>query len=171
MESQIIDSDNNHVAVEFTGGSGIGAVNVLSLYQQQDPVTIRVEGRCTPERPFYFRWINDLGGWEYQMAEEKRAITKSREVVAEFRRKNGTAQHIAIESEEVVTCGVLADSAEWAEALANLVYSPKIQLYVSDSAAWIDITLDDSQRTTVRSPRPVEEFEFAFVLPKRNVQF
>lgn len=171
IEDQIVDENNNHVTIEFTGGSGVGSISIESLFGLVDPITVTVEEDCVPAYPFYVRWINDLGGWEYQMTYEKKSLTKSRNVESEFVRKNGTRKQVGVTPEETISCGVRTDSPEWAEALANMIYSPKIQYYETYTAAWIDVTLDDSQRTVVDRPLPATDFEFTFVLPRRAVQF
>lgn len=171
LETVTVDEDNNHVVVEFIGGSDVGTVEVVSRYNVVEPMDIRIDYRCTPSHPFYVRWINDLGGWEYQMTHERKVVTKSRDVETEFVRKDGTTKHINIIPEERVSCGVSTDSVEWAQALANMIYSPKIQYYDTYTAAWIDVTLDDSQRTVVNRPFPATDFEFVFVCPRRTVQF
>jgi hypothetical protein len=140
-------------------------------------LAINITPQCMPDNPFYVRWLNDMGGWEYFMFSFRQNIEKSVENQQYFHpytRSSETAKGYVraawIESAEQITVGAGMLSPTEYEALSKIIYSPQIEYYNKDLGKWFTLAIEDS--TIIKDTRDVTgSVEITFNLPSPQLQF
>lgn len=138
--------------------------------------TINVVSQCMPSNPFYVRWLNDLGGWDYWMfgvrqyfnskSENKEIANRFIESVHNTRR---TTLLTGLKVSNFVKLGAgLLTSTEF-EALKEIEYSPMVDYYDSVQGHWIGVQVTDvaNEKDTKLGTQTIE---LTLQLPNRNVQ-
>jgi len=130
--------------------------------------SIQVQVEQVPEHPFYVRWINNRGGWDYFMfaCDHKQALALTTNATYE---KNGargvrTAYNKAAQRTIEVSSGVVDHLT--LESLAELISAPVIQYYKLGqySGTWIDIQVQDA-KPEIYASQTTGEMLFTFELP------
>lgn len=138
---------------------------------------MNIETRCLPESPFYVRWINQQGGWDYWMFSYRQIIERDttnkqlfNPTVYNQQQADSFSELIYQEGEETITAGANGLSENEYECISKLVYSPKIQWYKENIGKWLTITVDkgDNENDTHVVSKNIE---FTFNLPKPQLQF
>lgn len=109
---------------------------------------------CEPLNPFYIRWINRMGGYDYFMFERKQSISRktSNSVIfsPNYRDvENAKALELRIDAkaETKVTAGAEMLNQEEFDSLKYLQFAPKIELYNKDQDKWHVVTLTNDDNT------------------------
>ncbi|MDR0541043.1 MAG: hypothetical protein LBH19_02395 [Dysgonamonadaceae bacterium] len=140
-------------------------------------LAINITPQCTPDNPFYVRWLNQLGGWEYFMFSFRQSIEKSvdnQQFFYPFVRNQETAKGYIraswMDGKERITAGAGLLSGREYEALSKIIYSPQIEWYSKDLGKWFTLTIDESSinRDTRNETGSVE---ITFNLPVPQLQF
>lgn len=159
----VIDDNGNPIIAE--GGSGTTDLKVKNITNE-----------CIPQHPFYVRWINAIGGWEYFMFGQRQFInTESEEVVttnlySEDNTSNEVLKILNIEGKGSITAGADGISVNEFETLKGLIFSPTIQYYNVDAVNFLPCYIDTmgiSQDNSIYT----NNIEFTFVTDKIKTQF
>jgi len=138
---------------------------------------IYIDNRCLPSSPFYVKWINQIGGWDYWMFSFRQTISRSigdqqffNPTVFNQETVNGTTQLTDISATEKVTVGADGLTDNEYECISKLIYSPQKQWYSEKLNKWIEIQLEEGEAekdTRVKS----QQIELTFVMPDPQLQF
>ena len=136
--------------------------------------TLPIEAGCVPSVPFYVRWINSLGGWDYQMFECNEQIME----VTDFENIqkvptdiHDTQQTLDATVTETVTAGLGGLTREDYDTLVALPRSPHIEWYDEMRSSWQTILLSEDFSAVWNSRNAFGQVEFTFLKPRILTQF
>lgn len=147
----------------ITGNTAAGSLPVVDV--------------CTPENPFYVRWINMQGGVDYYMFSRRQDFEQSVKqvstyelVVDDISSARTNSRPYALTAENRVTVG--ADSIPAADyaVLRMLPFSPSIEWYNETLGKWIALT-PAKFTGKLRTKDATHSLEVQFDLPRLNTQF
>lgn len=130
-----------------------------------------------PENPFYIRWINRQGGYDYWMFSYRQYLTRAisnQQTFNPYVENQETADSFEelynLSGNESVRVGTDGLSANDYDCVSKLIYSPKIEHYNPETMKWTRIYVEkgDNERDT-RSI--LNQLEFTFKLPIVQLQF
>lgn len=132
--------------------------------------TIQVREMPVPAHPFYVRWVNTKGGWDYFMFACNQKNTKQLsandtfEPFGQYSTIYGerSAYHKAATSAVEVSTGAI--DRQTLESVAELIFSPLIQLYDVELSTWIEIQVKDG-KPEMMADQPTGELILSFELP------
>lgn len=163
--------------------------NEVITNDQGEPILIRnipsgyienilyVENKCTPVNPFYVRWINQVGGWDYWMFSFRQE--KSREInnpqtyniyINNQETAKSTTRLVTLDGIEKITIGATHLTSKEYQAISKIIYSPQIEWFNEKLGKWLVLIIDESQNTE-DTYNPTHSVEFTFELPKPQLQF
>ncbi len=131
--------------------------------------SIQVKEMPVPVHPFYVRWVNTLGGWDYFMFACNQKQTKSLSENDSYEKYitwgrygvrsnyNKAATHTTEVSTGIIDRATL-------ESVAELIFSPLIQVYDPDVQSWIEIQVKDG-KPELMANQPTGEMLITFELP------
>lgn len=151
-------------AVPYTFGT-LELVNAAMVVD-----SIKIKEMTVPAHPFYIRWINNLGGWEYFMFACEQKTTDTLSANDTFEPLN---QHESIYGQRSafykaatktieVSTGVI--DRQTLESISKAIFSPLIQKYDEDVQTWVEIQVKDGKPELIAS-QPTGEMIFVFELP------
>lgn len=132
---------------------------------------------CTPRKPFYVRWINQLGGVDYFMfgRQQKRApAVKSVSTYEAFvenplnAKTNNKAYSLTTENNITVGAELLCE-ADF-QALRWIAFSRKIEHYDETLGKWIELAVSKFDGT-FNTKNEMHTVEVTFSLPNINIQY
>lgn len=128
---------------------------------------IRIEECEVPVHPFYVRWVNNRGGFDYFMFACQYGETKNLTENKTFERfrDNGIryAYHKTATRAVEVSTGVI--DRQTLESVAELIYSPLVQVYIgSPSRQWMEIQ-PATGKQSIMAEQPTGELLITFELP------
>lgn len=151
-------------AVPYTFGK-------LELVNQAVPRdSIEIREMPVPAHPFYVRWVNNLGGWEYFMFACNQKNTKQLsandtfEPFGQYRTIYGERSAYYKAATSVVEVSTGAIDRQTLESVAELIFSPLIQLYDVELSTWIEIQVKDG-KPEMMADQPTGELILSFELP------
>lgn len=157
--------EDNIVSVEAVG---VGMSRVIANFVPQ----------CLPEHPFYIRWINDIGGWEYMMFSQNKTFTSQIEdavivntPVLDTPIDNRTQLLMFANGMETVSVGVDGIDYKEYKRLAGVKYSNKIEWYNKEVKKWIGIIMSGNASTSWNTASQTGTFEITFRLCDRIMPF
>jgi hypothetical protein len=180
---QVQCTDNTLVELLTTNAGELLTTNAgEQLYSRNgnlpgNPISIPVQHPCIPAKPFYVRWVNDLGGWNYLMFSHRQTVEKTTEngiiaypVVYDNETTKGYTLQSYLEASETITAGVSMLPADEYEPASKIIYSPEIEWYKEDIGKWVRLTVAGSiiQRDTRHDSGSLE---ITFNLPEPQIQF
>ena len=135
----------------------------MMLNDGRDP-----EGNQAPAHPFYVRWINAYGGYDYFMFACNQRFEEKLESIETYETYNGIGQmgiaaHEASEQVSVSTGQISAD--QW-RAIAYILRSPEVLWWSEAKQDWVAITPTKGAKVTWEAEQPTGEIELTFDLPK-----
>lgn len=176
-----IEQGNHHHseiqrAVIFTDLStsplSIGWGNLIGIKfndEMQDAVAL--QKKRVPAHPFYVRWINELGGYDYHMfsCNQQHAYELASQTTYDMH--DGDGQQVVLEKTSNHTVEVSSGlvTRQNAIAIAKLVLSPDIRWYDEKAGKWIRITAPQ-QSISLKTEQPTSEVVLKFVLPYQTNQ-
>lgn len=179
------DSVNFHVNIEFTPGSDdvlvhdIARIRLSDIYAVLPDVEAVFEKTCTPDNPFYIRWINRQGGFEYQMFDQNKEFEATAGGFVDFYPSfHDTTE--AARTREILDMDECKDTAAVGleqldrydfDRISNLIFSPRIDVYNPELARWEGITLDNTTRVTWDTRTSRGAVGFVFRLKDIQLQF
>jgi len=158
--------------------------NIMIGNKREDPhlpptgarVEKSIEHVCTPKNPFYVRWINQRGGYEYWMFQHSQIRTSELKNIETYRNvifDNATAERtetiFAMDAAETITVGAEGLIKSDFEVVRKILYSPDIRYFDTNLQKWIVIYLEKGkvERNNIISAK---DLEFNFILPKPILQ-
>lgn len=133
-----------------------------------------IEVGCTPDLPFYVRWINASGGWDYRMFERHEDTSEVGDISNIQRvatNQNDTQQTVSLTATNTVTVGVGLLLNDEYKTVAALARSPRIEWYNEEISTWQTIVLAEDFSATWDSRNAFGTVEFTFALPRVLTQF
>ena len=150
----------------------IGWGNLIGIKfndEMQDAVTL--QKKSVPAHPFYVRWINELGGYDYHMfaCNQQHAYDLASQTTYDM--QDGDGQQVVLEKTGNHTIEVSSGlvTRQNAIAIAKLVLSPDIRWYDEQAGQWIRITAEQ-QSISLKTEQPTSEVVLKFVLPYKTNQ-
>lgn len=151
-------------------------VSIVSESGAQKTV-LPLETHCVPSNPFYVRWINNLGGWDYWMFSFRQNIEKdiaSQQTYSPTVLDQETATSSINEyyktAEKTITVGAEGLSLNEFECLSRIPYSNRIEYYDKGKDKWFGmITESGSSDNDTRSTEKYIEFTFSLPNPQLQV--
>ena len=134
---------------------------------------LKIECRCLPNNPFYLRWINRYGGWDYWMFEKRQTYEYNQSDLQQYTpyiddfsssTVSGTAKLVSKEVEETVLVGSENLTAKEWRIVADIVKSSVVQWYNKDIERWIDVMLT-KQKIVMQSDSTYNGLELTLTLP------
>ena len=149
----------------------------FSIAGEQTGGTKSVNHVCTPDNPFYVRWLSQRSGWEYFMFSfrqtRKYEISDTsifKPLILDTSTARGTAKVISTTAAESIIAGAEGLTTADFEVLRKIIYSPMIQFYNEASQTWNDIYIDKAQLEK-NNRLSAKDFEVEFILPEPLLQF
>ena len=134
-----------------------------------------IENPCTPDNPFYVRWENQQGGFDYWMFGVKQTITKSltgsetfMPVVLDVENAKTFEQIISLEATEKIKVGSQNISQNDFDCLSKIIYSKKIEWYANSKWQQIFVDSGDSENDTKAILKDIE-LTFRLQNPKLQI--
>ncbi|MCL2596261.1 MAG: hypothetical protein FWD66_01075 [Paludibacter sp.] len=175
--------NNSPLSPDLTGNTGeIITDNLGNIIQVNIPTDHYSEVRkyvdlcCTPSNPFYVRWVNQLGGYDYFMFGKRQTHeykTDKQEYYKPFfndvQAITGTTRMFYMEAAENITAGAEQVTNDDYEALHKIIYSPLIEWYNEKLNKWIEVLVDDFD-ITKDTWNNTQSVEVTFNLPDKQLQ-
>lgn len=167
-------ADNSDVIITDNQGEIIYVATADGEHEERRMI---IENPCVPKNPFYVRWINQQGGWDYWMFSFRQYVSRNVENIqtfepAIFNQETAKAfiEEFYKEGIEKITIGADGLNENEYEAVSRIIYSPNIQYYDVNTGKWFKLLIDsgENENDTYSSAKSVE---FTFLLPKPQIQF
>ncbi|OJV40840.1 MAG: hypothetical protein BGO29_14830 [Bacteroidales bacterium 36-12] len=152
-----------------------GEIIYVKLNNGAEEHRILLETRCIPDSPFYVRWLNQQGGFDYWMFSYRQYHNRSvsspelfKPVILDQSTAIGTDIQLMLEGNEKIIAGSVGLTDNQYEVVSKLIYSPRIDYY--DKGIWKRIAIDKGEvekDTRMKS----QSLEFTFKLPDPQLQF
>ena len=137
---------------------------------------IPIDTCCIPDHPFYVRWINQLGGWDYWMFSRKQLLTNAISDSVTFTPYqdntsiiDSTNKQLALTAKQSILVGAEQLTNNEYDVISKVIYSPKIQLYNKDTYDWTGLLVEDT-KTEKDTSLSKQSIELTFVLPTPQIQ-
>ena len=133
-----------------------------------------IETGCVPDSPFFVRWINARGGWDYYMFrrnEDTLEVGDISNIQHVATNPNDAQQTVAASVANTVTVGEGLLVKKDYLTLSALARAPRIEWYNEDLKAWQVIVLSDDFSATWNARNAFGSVEFTFLLPRILTQF
>ena len=150
----------------------IGWGNLIGIKfndEMQDAVAL--QKKSVPAHPFYVRWINELGGYDYHMFECNQQHGYELASQTTYDMQDGDGQQVVLEKtgNHTIEASSGLVTRQNAIAIAKLVLSPDIRWYDEQAGQWIRITAPQ-QSISLKTEHPTSEVVLKFVLPYQTNQ-
>lgn len=150
----------------------IGWDNLIGIKfndEMQDAVTL--QKKRVPAHPFYVRWINELGGYDYHMFACNQQHTYELASQTTYDMQDGDGQQMVLEKtgNHTIEASSGLVTRQNAIAISKLVLSPDIRWYDEQAGQWIRITAQ-AQSFSMKTEHPTSEVVLKFVLPYQTNQ-
>jgi hypothetical protein len=147
------------------------------------PVTetkrLKLDSAPTNALPYeYLKWMGPTGGWNYYMLVKnqihematRNAVLMER-YIDDYAAADSTQQLISITAQKRITAGKNDIPAHEAEALATILYSPKVYRLVDAATnTWQGVIMDTQSLKLYQTYGRLGDFEISYLLPEVNVQ-
>ena len=132
---------------------------------------VALQKKRVPAHPFYVRWINELGGYDYHMFECNQQHAYELASQTTYDMQDGDGQQVVLDKMGNHTIEVSSGlvTRQNAIAIAKLVLSPDIRWYDEQVGQWIRITAQ-AQSISLKTEQPTSEVVLKFVLPYQTNQ-
>ena len=131
--------------------------------------SIQVKEMPVPAHPFYVRWVNTLGGWDYFMFACNQKQMKSLSENDSFEKyivwgRYGVRSNYNKAATHTIEVSTGVTDRATLESVAELIFSPLIQVYDPDAQTWIEIQVKDG-KPELMADQPTGEMLITFELP------
>lgn len=124
-----------------------------------------------PCNPFYIRWINQKGGWDTYMFEQRKKYTQEVDRGDQYILANSggpyasqTRGELAPEFKNIVQAGAEQLDENDFNLLKGIALSPLVQRYNYSAKAWQRVLVDDTDLTwDTKTPRNTVSYEFQLI--------
>lgn len=132
---------------------------------------------CTPTNPFYVRWVNQMGGYDYWMFGRRQVLTNKTEnkkvfypYVTDIKEVQTTKELYRFDVSESVVVGAEQLHNEDFEPLRKIIFSPLVEWYNEKTKRWTIITVADYD-FEYNTAKSCQDIEITFNLPDKQLQF
>lgn len=155
-----VSTDVNYVKLRLSGGSySSQAWNIIFIDTER------------PSNPFYIRWINQKGGWDTYMFEQRRKYTQEVDRGDQYVLANSrdpyasqTRGELAPEFKNIVQAGAEQLDENDFNLLKGIALSPLVQRYNYSVKAWQRVLVNDTDLTwDTKIPRNTVSYEFQLI--------
>lgn len=159
FETQV-STDVNYVKLSLSGGAYPSqAWNIIFIDMER------------PYNPFYIRWINQKGGWDTYMFEQRKKYTQEVDRGDQYVLANSrdpyasqTRGELAPEFKTIVQAGAEQLDENDFNLLKGIALSPLVQRYNLSIKAWQRVLVDDTDLTwDTKIPRNTVSYEFQLI--------
>jgi hypothetical protein len=147
-------------------------INGILLY------SLPVDNPVMPENPFYIKWINQQGGWDYWMfgyrQYKDRSVSNQQTFnpyIQDQQAAKGFTSQVWIDGVEKVKVGSEGMSQDDFDCVSKVVYSPTIQWFCEATQLWQTITVDGDGKSENDTHDILKDIELTFSLPTPQLQF
>lgn len=156
----VVSTDVNYVKFRLSGGSySSQAWNIMFIDTEK------------PCNPFYIRWINQKGGWDTYMFEQRKKYTQEVDRGDQYVLANSgdpyasqTRGELAPEFKNIVQAGAEQLDENDFNLLKGIALSPLVQRYNYSVKAWQRVLVDDTDLTwDTKTPRNTVSYEFQLI--------
>jgi hypothetical protein len=166
--------DNQGRVIEDNFVNGIQWTDVDSDYKQ---FILPIENPIMPENPFYVKWENRQGGFDYWMFSYRQYFTSSvtniktiKPVVTDQQTAKGFTEQLSVEGIEKVKVGAQGLTTNEYNCISKLIYSPQIEWFNEVTQSWQTLIIDKGENEN-DTHNILNELEFTFILPTPQLQF
>jgi len=175
----------NRLVILDSYAAGVEFVQVYLFYLNDDNEAVRVTetktvkvSRCDDEEGVYIKWLNLLGGWDYQLFDfrvEHAIDVSSRtyidRLIMDYSTQNATQDVLSMAAQNRVTVGKNTVDKAGMKALSGLLTSPKVYLLTNPNPyQWQTVVVDTKGVTLYDTHNGFGNFETVLKLPKLNLQ-
>lgn len=155
-----VSTDANYVKLSLSGGS----------YSSQAWNIIFIDTEI-PCNPFYIRWINQKGGWDTYMFEQRKKYTQEVDRGDQYVLANSrdpyasqTRGELAPEFKNIVQAGAEQLDENDFNLLKGIALSPLVQRYDESITTWQRVLVNDTDLTwDTKTPRNTVSYEFQLI--------
>ncbi|MCD7972126.1 MAG: hypothetical protein LUG18_05580 [Candidatus Azobacteroides sp.] len=166
--------DNNSIEITNNFGEIICHKNRTSgIIEKMLPII----NKCVPPNPFYVRWINQSGGWEYWMFGIRQYHTKSTDnqqffnpVVWDQAEAKAFTKEIYKDAEEKITVGAEGITNVEFDVLSKIMYASHIEYYQPETKKWFFL-IAESGEIQKDTRNHSQNLEITFLLPTPQLQY
>lgn len=121
--------------------------------------------------PFYVRWINEFGGYDYWMYEGKQRFSRKIDKAETFEGYDAMGKQTILskEASETISASSGIITKLEAEALSYLLLSPHVAYWNMEEDAWIPLIVDKGNQFQFDSDQPTGEVITTFILPTPQI--
>ena len=156
---------------ELTDGADYVIVRNRNLPLNSDKWHIRYVDTEVPCNPFYIRWINQKGGWDTYMFEQRKKYTQEVDRGDQYVLANSrdpyasqTRGELAPEFKNIVQAGAEQLDENDFNLLKGIALSPLVQVYNYQIGVWQRVLVDDTDLTwDTKAPRNTVSYEFQLI--------
>lgn len=156
---------------ELANGADYVIVRNRNLPLNSDKWHIRYVDTEVPCNPFYIRWINQKGGWDTYMFEQRKKYTQEVDRGDQYVLANSrdpyasqTRGELAPEFKNIVQAGAEQLDENDFNLLKGIALSPLVQVYNYPVGAWQRVLVDDTDLTwDTKAPRNTVSYEFQLI--------
>lgn len=151
----------------------------IFIFSEEDKYGIMpIVQKDVPAHPFYVRWINRFGGYDYWMMECVQYHTlsaKMGDVIEKFyndteKMNGGNKLTLSKEATKIVKVSTCQCAIDDIVELQYLPLSPLVELYDEKRDVWVNLQCTDSE-TEIYNSQVSGSIEFEFELPSPRLQF
>jgi hypothetical protein len=109
-----------------------------------------VENCCLPKNPFYVRWINNLGGWDYWLFSRRQYETKEIDSISTFEpyveevsNSKKLTEVLSVTGKKYIVAGSEDLTDNEFEVISQILFSNNIQYYDKENARWLNCYIKD----------------------------
>lgn len=155
-----VSTDANYVKLRLSGGADPS--------QAWNIIFIDMEKPCNP---FYIRWINQKGGWDTYMFEQRKKYTQEVDRGDQYVLANSrdpyasqTRGELAPEFKNIVQAGAEQLDENDFNLLKGIALSPLVQRYDRSIETWQRVLVNDTDLTwDTKTPRNTVSYEFQLI--------
>lgn len=128
---------------------------------------IKIRHMSTPAHPFWVRWINNRGGFDYWMFTNRQQVTRKLSKNEYFEQYGELGQQTSYNKE----CDVIVEASsglvdnETFYALSLMAFSPDIRYFNTETNAWEKLQISNGD-SSFMTDQPTGEMIVSFLLPK-----
>lgn len=166
-----IDDPYHNDTIELDGNS----LPVSVIGQPSFTSYLKIEKHDIPQHPFYVKWINRIGGYDYWMFDCRHTFKRKVKNGEKYTKytdsiQTATGNKVVFDKEatEIVEASASQLTENEFENVSAILYAPLVQWYDESREAWIDIIVEGDAAYLYGSPRT--DIEFTFTLPTPNLQ-
>lgn len=179
------ENDTLHLTVEFIPGISspenpdITRVALMGVTGVDEIINVVFEKKCTPGNPVYLRWVNDLGGFEYQMFDQHKEYETEAAGIVDFFPSFDDTENVTRTREvlnltgakRTIAAGMEQLARDEFDVIAGITVSPRIDMWDTITGKWQGVTLDGNTRTTWDTHHSRGAIELVLRLAEMQLQF